>query len=114
MDKFKKWMQGIVDRGLHEKVAILGGLTPMKSVGMAKYMKNRVPGMDVPDDVVARIGGVPKAEQPEEGIRMCIEQIQQLKEIPGVRGVHIMAIEWEEKVPEIVQKAGLYPRPKVD
>lgn len=113
MEKFRKWMAGVVDRGLHEKVYILGGLTPMKSVGMAKYMKNRVPGMDVPDEIVARMAGVPKDRQAEEGIRICIEQIQELKQIAGVHGVHIMAIEWEGKVPEIVRQAGLYPRPVV-
>jgi methylenetetrahydrofolate reductase (NADPH) len=80
---------------------------------MAKYMKNRVPGMDVPDEVVNRIAGVDKDKQAEEGIKICIESIQRLKECPGVKGFHIMAIEWEEKVPEIVEGGGLYPRPKV-
>ena len=86
---------------------------PSKSAGMAKYMKNRVPGMDVPDDVVKRMSGVPKENQAEEGIKICIESIQRLKEVEGVRGFHIMAIEWEEKVPEIVEKSGLFPRPQV-
>jgi len=114
LDKFELWMKMVRDRGLHEKVHILAGLTPLKSAGMAKYMKNRVPGMDVPDDVVKRMAGTPKEKQPEEGIKICIESIQRLKEVDGVRGFHIMAIEWEEKVPEIVENAGLYPRPKVD
>lgn len=114
MDKFKKWMQGVADMGLNEKVYILAGMTPMKSVGMAKYMKNRVPGMDVPDELIKRMQGVPKDKQAEEGIKICIEQIQELKEVKGVSGFHIMAIEWEEKVPEIVEAAGLYPRPAVD
>ena len=114
MEKFKLWMRMIVDRGLHEKVFIMAGITPMKSVGMAKYMKNRVPGIDVPDDIITRLAGVPKEKQADEGIQMCIEQIQELKEVPGISGFHIMAIEWEEKVPEIVERAGLYPRPKVD
>ena len=113
LDKFEEWMKRIRDRGLHEKVFILAGLTPMKSAGMAKYMKNRVPGMDVPDEVVKRLSDTPKDKQAEEGIKMCIESIQRLKEVEGVRGFHIMAIEWEEKVPEIVQQAGLYPRPSV-
>lgn len=114
MEKFKRWMQGIVDRGLDQKVYILAGLTPMKSVGMAKYMKNRVPGMDVPDEVIKRMSGVPKEKQAAEGINICIEQIRELKEVKGVRGFHIMAIEWEEKVPEIVERAGLYPRPAAE
>ncbi|MBU1276089.1 MAG: methylenetetrahydrofolate reductase [Proteobacteria bacterium] len=114
LDKFEQWLNEARDRGLLEKVYILAGLTPLKSAGMAKYMKNRVPGMDVPDEVVQRIAGVPKEKQAEEGIQMCIESIQRLKGVDGVHGFHIMAIEWEEKVPEIVESAGLYPRPKLD
>ena len=114
MQKFKKWMQGVREMGLHEKVAILAGLTPMKNVGMAKYMKNRVPGIDVPDDIIKRLAGVPKEKQAEEGIQICLEQIEELKQEEGIRGFHIMAIEWEEKVPDIVERAGLYPRPGVN
>ncbi len=113
LDKFEKWMKLARDRGLHEKVFILAGVTPLKSAGMAKYMKNRVPGMDVPDEIVNRMAGTPKDKQADEGIKICIESIQRLKEIEGVRGFHVMAIEWEEKVPEIVEKAGLFPRPEV-
>ena len=111
LDKFELWMKMAGDRGLHEQVYILAGVTPFKSAGMARYMKNRVPGMDVPDDVVKRMSDSPKEKQPEEGIKICVETIQRLKEVEGVSGFHIMAIEWEEKVPEIVEKAGLYPRP---
>jgi methylenetetrahydrofolate reductase (NADPH) len=72
-----------------------------------------VPGMDVPDEVIERLKGVEKEKQSAEGIKICIESIQRLKEMEGVRGVHIMAIEWEEKVKEIAEGAGLLPRPKV-
>jgi len=113
MEKFEDWMKQVVDRGLHEKTYIMAGLTPMKSVGMARYMKNRVPGMDVPDEIVKRLADTPKEKQAEEGIKICVEQIQRLKEVKGVAGFHVMAIEWEEKVPEIVEAAGLYPRPEV-
>jgi methylenetetrahydrofolate reductase (NADPH) len=111
LDKFEKWMEGVRDRGLHEKVYILAGITPMKSVGMARYMKNKVPGMDVPDEVVKRLSGVPKDKQADEGIKICLETIERLKNVEGVRGFHLMAIEWEQKVPEIVERAGLLPRP---
>ena len=114
LDKFEQWLKEAEDRGLTEKVHILAGLTPMKSAGMARYMKNRVPGMDVPDDVVKRLADTPKEKQAAEGIKMCIESIQRLKENTAIRGFHIMAIEWEEKVSEIVEAAGLYPRPQVD
>jgi len=111
MEKFGKWMEMVRARGLHEKCAILAGVIPLKSAGMAKHMKKNVPGMDVPDSLIERLSGVPKEKQAEEGIKICVEMIQQLKEIKGVRGVHIMAIEWEQKVPEIAKAAGLLPRP---
>ena len=113
LDKFELWMKGVRDRGLHEKVCILAGLTPMKSVGMARYMKNKVPGMDVPDEIVKRMAATPKEKQAEEGIQICLEAIDRLKGVEGVRGFHIMAIEWEQKVPEIVERAGLFPRPQI-
>jgi len=113
LDKFEEWMKLARDRGLHEQVYIMAGMTPMKSAGMAKYMKNRVPGMDVPDALVKRLSDTPKEKQAEEGIKICIEDIQRLKEVEGVSGFHVMAIEWEEKVPEIVEKTGLYPRPQI-
>jgi methylenetetrahydrofolate reductase (NADPH) len=111
VEKFSKWMEEVRERGLNEKCAILAGVTPLKSAGMAKYMKKNVPGMDVPDSLIERLSAVPKENQAAEGIKICVEMIQQLKEIEGVRGVHIMAIEWEEKVAEIVKAAGLAPRP---
>jgi methylenetetrahydrofolate reductase (NADPH) len=113
IDKFETWMEGVRERGLHEQVYIMAGITPMKSAGMARYMKNKVPGMDVPDELVKRMAGVPKDKQAQEGIDICVESIERLRQIEGVSGFHIMAIEWEEKVPEIVKRAGLHPRPKV-
>ena len=113
LDRFEEWMKLARDRGLTEQVYILAGMTPMKSAGMAKYMKNRVPGMDVPDELVKRLSGTPKEKQAEEGVKVCIEDIQRLKEVAGVSGFHVMAIEWEEMVPVIVEQAGLYPRPEL-
>jgi len=75
-------------------------------------MKKKVAGMDVPDEVVKRMEGVPAKKQAEEGLKVCVETIQRLREISGVRGVHIMAIEWEDKVAEIAERAGLLPRPE--
>jgi methylenetetrahydrofolate reductase (NADPH) len=114
METMRTFMKMVVDRGLHEKVAILAGITPMKNVGMARYMQKRVPGIDVPDAIIDRLKGVPKEKQADEGINIAVEQIEELKGVEGIRGFHIMAIEWEEKVPEIVERAGLYPRPKVN
>lgn len=109
--RFEEWMKMVRDRGLHEKVFILGGVTPLKSARMAKVMRERVAGMDVPDEVIDRMEKVPQGKQREEGIRICVETVERLKEIPGVKGVHVMAIEWEEAVGEIVERAGLLPRP---
>ena len=111
LDRFEEWVTLARDKGLTEEVFILGGVTPLKSSGMARYMKNKVAGMDVPDAIIERMEGVPKERQREEGIKICVETIQQLKEIQGVKGVHIMAIEWEEAVGEIVERAELLPRP---
>ena len=110
--KFKEFMKRVVDLGIHEKCYILAGVGPIKSIGMARYMQNSVPGMDVPEDIIARLKSVPKEQVRKEGIRQCAEIIHEMRQIPGVRGVHVMAIEWEEAVPEILELAGLLPRPK--
>jgi methylenetetrahydrofolate reductase (NADPH) len=107
LDKFKEFMKGVRDRGLHEKTYILAGITPVKSLSMLEYMATKVAGMDVPAALIERFKGVEKKDQKKEGIKVAVETIQMLKEIKGVRGVHIMAIEWEDAVPEIVQQAGL-------
>jgi methylenetetrahydrofolate reductase (NADPH) len=113
IDKFETWMKGVRERGLDKEVYIMAGVTPIKSVGAARYMKNRVPGMDVPDHIVERMAKTPKDKQAQEGIDICVESIQRILSIEGVAGIHIMAIEWESAVPEIVQRSGLYPRPQV-
>jgi methylenetetrahydrofolate reductase (NADPH) len=113
MDKFREFIKQANDMGLTEKAYILAGVTPMKSVGMAKYMKNRVPGMDVPDEIIKRLQGVDKKKQADEGIQIACEQIEEFKEMQGVAGVHLMAIEWEHRVPEIAERAGVLPRPEV-
>ena len=114
MEKFRKWIQQANDMGLTEKVYILAGVTPMKSVGMAKYMKSKVPGMDVPDEIIERLQGAGKGKVADEGIKIACEQIEEFKELKGVHGVHLMAIEWEHKVPEIAEKAKVLPRPTVE
>jgi methylenetetrahydrofolate reductase (NADPH) len=113
MDKFREWIKQANDMGLTEKAYILAGVTPMKSVGMAKYMKSKVPGMDVPDEVIERLQGAGKGKVADEGIKFACEQIEEFKEMKGVAGVHLMAIEWEHRVPEIAERAGVLPRPEV-
>ncbi|MEA2060615.1 MAG: methylenetetrahydrofolate reductase [Thermodesulfobacteriota bacterium] len=111
MDKIREWIRQANDMGLTEKVHILAGVTPMKSVGMARYMQKKVPGMDVPEELITRLKGVDKKKVAEEGIKIACEQIQEFKETKGIAGVHLMAIEWEHKVPEIAERAGMLPRP---
>jgi methylenetetrahydrofolate reductase (NADPH) len=113
MPKFREFIHQANDMGLTEKVYILAGITPMKGLGMAKYMKSKVPGMDVPDEIITRLQGVARDKQAEEGIEIALEQIAELKQMKGVAGVHLMAIEWEHRVPEIAERAGMLPRPKV-
>jgi methylenetetrahydrofolate reductase (NADPH) len=111
LDRFKQWIQMARDEGLTEKAYILAGVTPMKSAGMARYMSKRVAGMEVPEDVIKRMDAVPKNKASDEGLKICGETIAKLKDIKGVSGVHIMAIEWEEQVGPLVKAAGLHPRP---
>jgi methylenetetrahydrofolate reductase (NADPH) len=114
MKKMREWIRQANDMGLTEKTYILAGVTPMKSLGMARYMKASVPGMDVPDEIINRIKGAEKKQQAAEGIKIACEQIEEFKEMKGVAGVHLMAIEWEHKVPEIAEQAKVLPRPVMD
>jgi len=111
MDRFREWMKMVRDRGLHERTHILAGIMPLKSGGMTRYMAKNVAGVTVPDEIVKRMVAAPKGKGAAEGIKICVETIEQLKEIEGVHGVHIMALEWEHRVPEICEEAGLLPRP---
>jgi methylenetetrahydrofolate reductase (NADPH) len=122
MKRFREYMKRVVDMGLHEQTAILAGVGPLKSSGAARYMRDKVPGMMVDDyyvdEMLKAIDGIPKEDKvgrkeawQKRGIELCIEQIQEIKEIEGVAGVHIMAIEWEEAVKPLVEGAGLLPRP---
>jgi len=131
--EFAKYMEKVRDLGVHKEAFILAGVGPLKSPGMAKYMKNNVPGILVPDEVIDRMTEAGKEWKgkkaadlsPEEkkarskawqteGIQVCIDLIKDIKKIEGVAGVHIMAIEWEEAVKPIVEGAGLFPRPEVN
>jgi methylenetetrahydrofolate reductase (NADPH) len=113
MERFREWVKQANDMGLTEKAYILAGVTPMKSIGMARYMQNKVPGMDVPEEIISRLKGAEKGKVADEGIKIACEQIEEFKEMEGVHGVHLMAIEWEHKVPEIAERAGVLPRPIV-
>ena len=133
VEAFAEYMEKVRELGLHKQTFILAGVGPLKSPGMARYMKNNVPGILVPDEIIERMtkagepwSGIKKEELTkedkrarskawkEEGIQVCIDLINQLRKIKGVAGVHIMAIEWEEAVKPIVEGAGLFPRPEIE
>ncbi len=107
--KFKDWMRVVTDEGLDRKVHILAGIIPVKSAGMVRYMRKYVAGISIPEEIVARMENAKDARQ--EGVKICLEIIEQLKEIPGLHGIHIMAVAWETIVPIIMNEAGLVPRP---
>jgi len=130
---FKKYMEKVRELGVHKKTYILAGVGPLKSPGMARYMKNNVPGILVPDEIINRMtaagkpwSGIPKVDLTKEdkrarakawretGIQICIDLILELREVEGVAGAHIMAIEWEEAVKPIAEGAGLLPRPVLE
>ena len=109
--RFREFIRQALDMGILENVHLLAGVTPLKSVGMAEYMQKEVPGMDIPDEVLSRLKSAPKVRVAEEGIAIACEQIAEFREMRGVSGIHLMAIEWEHRVPEIAERAKLLPRP---
>jgi methylenetetrahydrofolate reductase (NADPH) len=111
VSRFSQWMAMLMEKGLDKQVHIMAGVIPIRSAGMARYMRDYVPGVVVPDEIVTRME---KSEAPkEEGVKIILEIIDELKEMPGVHGIHIMAVGWEDIVPEVVEKSGLMPRPVV-
>jgi len=109
VSKFAKWMEMVTDRGLDKEVHVLAGVIPIRSVGMARHMRDNVPGVCVPDEIVTRMEDAKDTK--EEGVKICLEIIEQIEDIRGVHGIHIMAVAWEEIVPTIVERAELLPRP---
>lgn len=111
LPRFKEYMTQVRDLGLDKQAFILAGVGPLKSAGAAEFMRTKVPGVVIPDQYVDRLKKTPKEKQQEEGKKICIELIEQIREIDGVAGIHIMAYRQEELVAEIVEQAGLMPRP---
>jgi methylenetetrahydrofolate reductase (NADPH) len=109
--RFREYMRQVRDLGLHEQVYILVGVGPLRSAKAAEFMRSRIPGVVIPDAIVERLRKTSKEHQQEEGKKICIEILQQVREIEGVAGVHIMAYRQEELVADIVLEAGLLPRP---
>jgi methylenetetrahydrofolate reductase (NADPH) len=108
---FAQWMAQVRDLGLDRRCFVLAGVGPVKSLRALEHMRGEVPGMYVPDEVMRRLRGVPGDRVAAEGLLMCSEIIAQVKAIPGVAGVHVMAFGWEDAIPEILERAGFAPRP---
>lgn len=111
LSRFREYMGQVRNLGLDKQAFILAGVGPLKSAGAAEFIRAKVPGVIIPDEIIDRLKKTPKEKQQEEGKKICIELIQQIREIEGVAGVHIMAYRQEELVAEIVEQAGLLPRP---
>jgi methylenetetrahydrofolate reductase (NADPH) len=111
VQRLRQFMQQVRDLGLNEQVFILVGVGPLRSERAAEFMRARVPGVVIPDAIVDRLRKTPKAKKRAEGKAICVEIIEQVKEIEGVCGVHVMAYRQEELVAEIIEEAGLLPRP---
>ncbi|TNF82725.1 MAG: methylenetetrahydrofolate reductase [Acidobacteria bacterium] len=113
LSRFRDYMARVVDMGLHEKVPIMGGIGPIRSLKGAGFMADMIAGMDVPDYVFERFRGLSDEDQAKAGLDLCCEIGSEVMEIEGVRGLHIMAVGWPAAVPEIVRNLGLYPRPEL-
>ncbi len=108
--RLRKFMSAVTDMGLHERAHILVGVGPLRSARAAEWIRRNVPGIHIPDEVINRLRDAGKKAR-TEGNRICAEIIQQVREIDGIKGVHVMAYRQEEMVPEILKDAGLLPRP---
>jgi methylenetetrahydrofolate reductase (NADPH) len=112
VDQFAEAVSRARDMGLTERTAILVGIIVPRSAGMLRYMNANVPGVVVPDALIERMKSASDAKA--EGIKITIELIEAVKEIPGIRGIHLQAIEAEELLTDIVESAGLLPRPRIE
>ena len=111
MDRFREWMGMLRERGLTQKVFLLAGVSPLRSGDRSSYLRKNLSAVPIPQALIDRVTGARDPE--EEGIRICVEQIQELKEMEGIRGIHIMGVEYEPKVRQIMEMTGLLPRPNV-
>jgi 5,10-methylenetetrahydrofolate reductase len=107
--RFRAFMERVRDLGGDRQAPILAGIAPPRSARAARYLRDRIPGMDVPEAIVRRMEGVSPARAEEEGIRIAVEIVEEVRALPGIAGFHLMPIRWEEAVPEIARRAGLRP-----
>ena len=105
VDRFEEWMRLVRKEWLHEHVHILAGVIPLRSAKMARFLAEKVPGVVIPKDVLRRMSEAPDPRA--EGLGIALRTIRALRDIEGVHGVHIMAVNWAEAVPALVREAGL-------
>ncbi len=111
--RFREYMKQVVAMGLHEKTAILAGIGPVRSLRAALFMKDEIAGMDIPNEIVERLKGLDKEEAAAEGVNICLEIAEEVRQIEGVKGFHVMAVSWSSILPELATRMGLHPRPDV-
>ena len=111
-ERMRGFMKAVVDMGLHEKAFILGGVCIPKSARAAHYIAEHVPGTDIPQGILDRLDRTPKEKQADEAVRLSVELLHELKEMPGIAGVHVMGINFEEGIVRVIEDAGLLPRPE--
>ena len=104
---FAGWMAEVADLGVGERCRILAGVGPVRSLRALDHMRTGVPGLHIPGEIDRRLRSVPEGQVAEEGLRICAEIIEQIREIPGVSGVHVMAPGYEQGIPGILERAGL-------
>jgi methylenetetrahydrofolate reductase (NADPH) len=111
LDKLRVFMARCGELGLLDHVSVLAGVFVPSSAMGARYLRDQVPGLDVPEQVIERMDSVRREAQREEGIRLALEIVEAVRQIPGVSGIHLMTINHEEAIPRVVEGAGLLPRP---
>jgi methylenetetrahydrofolate reductase (NADPH) len=111
VQRFKQYMERVRDLGLHEKCFIIVGVGPLRSEKSAEFLRTKIPGVFIPELIMARMRKTPDSKQREEGKKICVEIIQQVSDERGVAGIHLMAYKQEDIVGEILDEAGLLPRP---
>ena len=113
LPRMREFMSRITDLGLLEKAYVLASVCLPRSARAARYMWEQVPGVDVPAEFLERLERTPEGKQADEALKLLVEIINEVREIPGVSGVHLIAVKWPEGVARMAEEAGLLPRPDV-
>jgi methylenetetrahydrofolate reductase (NADPH) len=103
--QLRAFMRSVEDAGVLEQAFVIVGVGPLRSAKAAEWMRAHVPGMHVPDAVIARLAGA--TDQAREGRNLCVDLIQEIRGITGVHGVHVMAYRQEESVAEVIDRSGV-------